>query len=48
MGKIYTITYLKQFQEFENGTFEHKTEPRHATLAITDKVIQHMKFNMQN
>ena len=28
--------------EFENGTYEHKAEPKHATLAITDTAIQRM------
>ena len=29
--------------ESENGTIAHKTEPKHATLAITDTAVQRMK-----
>jgi hypothetical protein len=28
--------------EFENGTYKHKTEHKHATLAITDTAVQRM------
>ena len=33
-------------KEFENGTYVHQTEPKHSTVAITDKVIQHMKVRI--
>ena len=28
--------------EFENGTYKHQTEPKHATLAITSTAVQRM------
>ena len=40
----YGIDWVK---EFENGTFQHTAEPRHATFAITDTAVQHMKVYVQ-
>ena len=34
--------------EYENGTYEHYSEPKYATLAITEKSIQHMKVHMHS
>ena len=36
----YGIDWVK---EFENGTYQHTAEPRHATFAITDTAVQHMQ-----
>ena len=36
----YGIDWIK---EFENGTYHHTAEPRHATFAITDTAVQHMQ-----
>ena len=36
----YGIDWVK---EFENGTYQHTAEPRHATFAITDTAVQYMK-----
>ena len=37
---------LDWISSFENGTYEHRAEPRHATLAITDTTIQRMKVDL--
>ena len=43
--KIYGLDWIT---EFENGTYYHKAEPRHATLAITETSIERMRVNIKN
>ena len=42
--KTYGLDWIT---EFENGTYYHKAEPRHATLAITETSIERMRVNIK-
>ena len=42
--KAYGLDWIT---EFENGTYYHKAEPRHATLAITETSIERMRVIKQ-
>ena len=42
--KAYGLDWIT---EFENGTYYHKAEPRHATLAITETSIERMRVSIE-
>ena len=42
------ILGLDWVNSFENGSYEHRADPRHATIAITDTTIQRMKVDVND